>query len=191
MLEYTPQNMGGTMRLGSKNTIFNDKYSSVLRKLYGSPKSVNERHRHRYEINAEYVDRLEAEGMHFVGTDSENERMEIMELADHPYYVGVQFHPEYLSRPLQPSPPFLGLILASKNKLKSYLSGGCKLSPRELSDNSSGLDFHFHSKELSDFFLFIDEGDLMPLKLLNGHTKMNGSLGSRNTSNSSIDDLEK
>lgn len=64
--------------------------------------------------------------------------MEIVELQDHPYYVGVQFHPEYLSRPLKPSPPFLGLILASVGKLQSYLNKGCRLSPRELSDISSG-----------------------------------------------------
>lgn len=76
--------------------------------------------------------------MKFVGTDSEKERMEIMELNDHPYYVAVQFHPEYLSRPLKPSPPFVGLILASVGKLSSYLNNGCKLSPRVLSDNSSG-----------------------------------------------------
>lgn len=64
--------------------------------------------------------------------------MEIVELENHPYYVAVQFHPEYLSRPLKPSPPFVGLILASIGKLKSYLNKGCRLSPREMSDNSSG-----------------------------------------------------
>lgn len=74
----------------------------------------------------------------FVGTDEEEQRMEIVELEDHPYYVGMQYHPEYLSRPLKPSPPFLGLVLASVGKLQSYLNKGCRLSPRELSDNSSG-----------------------------------------------------
>lgn len=110
-------------------------------KLYGSPKSVDERHRHRYEINPTYVERLEEKGLKFVGTDEDKQRMEIVELENHPYYVGVQFHPEYLSRPLKPSPPFLGLILASVNKLQSYLIKGCRMSPRELSDNSSG-EFH-------------------------------------------------
>lgn len=109
----------------------------IAEKLYGSPKSVNERHRHRYEINPKYVAQLEAAGLKFVGTDDENTRMEIVELSDHPYYVGVQYHPEYLSRPLKPSPPFMGLILASVGKLKSYLNKGCRLSPRELSDNNS------------------------------------------------------
>lgn len=67
--------------------------------------------------------------------------MEIVELDGHPYYVATQFHPEYLSRPLKPSPPFLGLILASVGKLKSYLARGCRLSPRQLSDNDSGKKF--------------------------------------------------
>lgn len=68
----------------------------------------------------------------------EETRMEIVELTSHPYYVGVQFHPEYLSRPLKPSPPFMGLVLASAGKLKSYMNRGCRLSPREMSENSSG-----------------------------------------------------
>lgn len=126
---------------------FNQIVCSVLlstEKLYGSPKSVDERHRHRYEINPKYVQQLEEAGLKFVGTDKEVTRMEIVELADHPYYVGVQYHPEYLSRPLKPSPPFLGLILASVGKLRSYLNKGCRLSPREMSDNSSGNYISFN-----------------------------------------------
>lgn len=65
--------------------------------------------------------------------------MEVACIENHPYYVSVQFHPEYLSRPLSPSPPFLGLLLASVGKLKSYLSKGCRLSPRNMSDVSSGM----------------------------------------------------
>ena len=110
----------------------------MAEKLYGSPKEVHERHRHRYEVNPQYVAQLEEAGLKFVGVDEEGKRMEIVELESHPYYVGMQYHPEYLSRPLKPSPPFMGLILASVNKLKSYLNKGCRLSPRELSDNSSG-----------------------------------------------------
>lgn len=64
--------------------------------------------------------------------------MEIAELEGHSYYVATQFHPEYLSRPLKPSPPFLGLILASVGKLKYYVARGCKFSPRQQSDNESG-----------------------------------------------------
>ena len=78
--------------------------------------------------------------MRFVGTDSEKERMEILELDNHPYYVATQYHPEYLSRPLKPSPPFMGFILASVGKLQSYLNQGCRLSPRQTSDESSEDD---------------------------------------------------
>lgn len=73
------------------------------------------------------------------GTDDTEERMEIVELENHPYYVATQFHPEYLSRPLKPSPPFLGLILASVGRLQTFFSRGCKLSPRE-SDDSDYID---------------------------------------------------
>lgn len=116
---------------------------------------MNERHRHRYEINPKYVAQLEESGLKFVGTDEEETRMEIVELSSHPYYVGVQYHPEYLSRPLKPSPPFMGLILASAGKLKSYLNRGCRLSPREMSENSSGelLCIFFLSRKLSNSHL--------------------------------------
>ncbi|KOX75796.1 CTP synthase [Melipona quadrifasciata] len=72
-----------------------------------------------------------------ISHDEDNLRMEIAELEGHSYYVATQFHPEYLSRPLNPSPPFLGLILASIGKLKHYLTKGCKLSPQAISDNES------------------------------------------------------
>lgn len=60
--------------------------------------------------------------------------------ADHPYFVGVQYHPEYLTRPLIPSPPYLGFILASCHKLKEYFSRGCRLSPRASYDFTSDED---------------------------------------------------
>lgn len=84
----------------------------------------------------------------FAGVDVEAERMEILELEKHPYYVAVQFHPEYLSRPMTPSPPFMGLILASKNNLKQYLARGCKLSPRESDYYDSGAIFLLYSFKL-------------------------------------------
>lgn len=74
------------------------------------------------------------------GTDVAGERMEILELAGHPYYVATQYHPEYLSRPLKPSPPFKGLILASVKKLQMYLMRGCKLSPRESDTDSDYIE---------------------------------------------------
>ena len=74
---------------------------------------VLERHRHRFEVNPKYVEQLTAKGLHFIGKDEKGERMEIIELPDHPWFVGVQFHPEYLSRVLQPSKPYLGFVAAS------------------------------------------------------------------------------
>lgn len=114
MPEIDRANMGGTMRLGSRSTVFQDGSDwSKLRKHYGGERIISERHRHRYEVNPEYVESLSEAGLHFIGKDEENVRMEIIELKDHPWYVGVQFHPEYLSRVLQPSKPYLGFISAA------------------------------------------------------------------------------
>ncbi|XP_012268722.2 CTP synthase [Athalia rosae] len=139
MPEYNQGQMGGTMRLGKRRTRFT-RANSVIKQLYGNKDDIEERHRHRYEVNPKYVADLEAAGLKFVGHDENKERMEIIELEGHRYYVGTQYHPEYLSRPLNPSPPFLGLILASVGKLQAYLARGCRLSPRQLSDNDSDED---------------------------------------------------
>ena len=77
---------------------------------------VDERHRHRYEVNPTMVSDLERRGLRFVGKDESGQRMEIVELKDHPYFVAGQFHPEFKSRPGKPSPLFLGLILASSGQ---------------------------------------------------------------------------
>jgi CTP synthase len=79
---------------------------------------VEERHRHRYEVNPDYVDRLEQAGLNFIGKDDTGKRMEIVELKDHPWYVGVQFHPEYQSKVLDPSRPYLGFVAASAGCLE-------------------------------------------------------------------------
>jgi len=79
---------------------------------------IEERHRHRYEVNPDYVDRLEQAGLDFIGKDDTGKRMEIVELTDHPWYVGVQFHPEYQSKVLDPSPPYLGFFAASAGCLE-------------------------------------------------------------------------
>ena len=115
MPEIDKMQLGGTMRLGLRPTVFQDGSEwSKMRRLYGADRQqILERHRHRYEVNPAYVDRLTAQGISFVGKDDKGERMEILELRDHPWYVGVQFHPEYLSRVLHPSKPYLGLVAAS------------------------------------------------------------------------------
>ncbi|KAL0420095.1 UNVERIFIED_CONTAM: CTP synthase [Sesamum radiatum] len=107
MPEGSKTHMGSTMRLGSRRTLFQTP-DCLTAKLYHSSEYVDERHRHRYEVNPDMVSILEESGLKFVGKDETGKRMEIVELADHPFYVGVQFHPEFKSRPGRPSPPFLG-----------------------------------------------------------------------------------
>lgn len=114
MPEIDKKNMGGTMRLGSRLTVFQSGSTwSKVRELYSQKDAISERHRHRYEVNPKYIERINKRGLHFVGTDEDGLRMEIIELNDHPWYVGVQFHPEYQSRVLQPSRPFLGFVSAA------------------------------------------------------------------------------
>lgn len=120
MPEVSRTHMGNTMRLGSRKTLFCTPHC-ITSKLYGNSEYVNERHRHRYEVNPNLVGALEEAGLKFVGRDETGERMEILELPGHPYYVGVQFHPEFKSRPGRPSAPFLGLILAATRQLEGYL----------------------------------------------------------------------
>eukprot|EP00124_Ichthyophonus_hoferi_P005527 Ihof_evm1s825 gene=Ihof_evmTU1s825 len=111
MPEGSKEYMGGTMRLGQRKTIFTSR-GCLMDKMYGEKEFILERHRHRYEVNPEMVPELEKNGMRFVGRDETGKRMEIMELDNHPFYVAVQYHPELLSRPLRPSPVFLGFVLA-------------------------------------------------------------------------------
>ncbi len=114
MPEGSKESMGGTMRLGSRTTHFQPGSEfSKLRALYGDVSVVEERHRHRYEVNPDFVEELEKAGLNFIGKDETGQRMEIIELKDHPYFVGLQYHPEYLSRPLSPSRPILGFVSAS------------------------------------------------------------------------------
>lgn len=121
MPEHHTGQMGGTMRLGLRESVFQT-HDSVLRKLYGNQDVIQERHRHRYEVNPACVDELEKMGLRFVAKDTTLQRMEVLELAEHPYFVAVQYHPEYISRPLRPSPPYYGLILAATGQLDNHLS---------------------------------------------------------------------
>ena len=116
MPEISKTHLGGTMRLGSRPTLWQHD-GSTIRALYGRGDAVDERHRHRYEVNPDLIERIEEAGLVFVGKDESGQRCEIFELNDHPYYVGVQFHPEFKSRPGRPSPPFLGLLKAASGQL--------------------------------------------------------------------------
>jgi len=112
MPEISKTHMGGTMRLGTKPTPFLVE-DCKMKRLYGNQPHVDERHRHRYEVNPELITKIEEAGLIYVGKDETGQRCEIMELENHPFYVGTQYHPEFKSRPGRPSPPFLGLLKAS------------------------------------------------------------------------------
>ena len=99
--------MGGTMRLGAHETEI--KPGTLAQRLYGD--ACVERHRHRYEVNPAYIERLESEGLVFSGTAGP--RMEILERDDHPFFFGTQFHPEFRSRPDRASPAFVGFLDAA------------------------------------------------------------------------------
>ena len=127
MPEIDKETMGGTMRLGARITKFTHKHANgemaTLQLLYKRKDQVSERHRHRYEVNPDVVDEIHAKGLVFVGRDETGTRMEVAELPrnEHPYYVGCQYHPEFQSRPLAPSPPFHGLVLAACGMLDDYI----------------------------------------------------------------------
>ncbi len=112
MPEISKTHLGGTMRLGSRPTLFQVD-SCEIKLLYGDEEYVDERHRHRYEVNPDCVDAIESNGLIFVGKDRSGQRCEIFELKSHPYFVGTQYHPEFKTRPNRPSPPFLGLLKAA------------------------------------------------------------------------------
>ncbi len=114
-------NYGGTMRLGAWPAVLAK--GSVAATAYGAGK-ISERHRHRYEVNPEYVDRLRKGGVVFSGTSPDGRLMEIMELSQttHPFFVGTQFHPELLSRPFAPHPLFAAFMKASAQRASKKAS---------------------------------------------------------------------
>jgi CTP synthase len=103
--------LGGTMRLGSYPCSIVDK-NSLLYKAYGS-ELVDERHRHRYEFNNMYREQLANAGMKFTGVSPDGRLVEAVELENHPWFVGVQYHPEFKSRPAKPHPLFRDFIEAA------------------------------------------------------------------------------
>jgi len=103
-------NLGGTMRLGAYDALLKD--GSKIAEIYGSL-TISERHRHRYEVNMAYKEQLEAVGMIVSGTSPDGLLPETIELSDHPWYIGVQFHPELKSKPLDPHPLFSSFIEAA------------------------------------------------------------------------------
>lgn len=101
---------GGTMRLGAWDCILET--GTMTRKMYGKQK-ISERHRHRYEFNNEYRQLLEKSGLVISGTSPDGKLVEIVEIKDHPFFIGTQFHPELKSRPIDPHPLFMGFVEAA------------------------------------------------------------------------------
>ena len=114
-IKGTNQDLGGTMRLGSYDAELQN--NSLIRKIYKS-KTIKERHRHRYEVNINYKNQFEKKGLNFSGNSPDMNLPEIIELKNHPWFIGVQFHPEFKSRPLTPHPLFSSFIKAAKNHKK-------------------------------------------------------------------------
>ena len=114
-IKGTDKDLGGTMRLGSYDAeLLNN---SLIRNIYKS-RIIKERHRHRYEVNINYKNQFEKKGLIFSGNSPDKKLPEIIELKNHPWFIGVQFHPEFKSRPLSPHPLFSSFIKAAKNHKK-------------------------------------------------------------------------
>ncbi|MCE1237474.1 MAG: CTP synthase [Hyphomicrobiales bacterium] len=105
--------LGGTMRLGAYEARL--EAGSKIAEIYGRTE-ISERHRHRYEVNVAYRDALEAAGLHFAGMSPNGVLPETVEIADHPWFIGVQYHPELKSRPFEPHPLFTSFIAAAKEQ---------------------------------------------------------------------------
>jgi CTP synthase len=103
--------LGGTMRLGAYPAVLAE--GSLVRRLYDGEPEIHERHRHRYEVNVNFKEQLEATGMRFSGMSPDGVLPEIVEIPRHPWFVGVQYHPELKSKPFAPHPLFAGFIAAA------------------------------------------------------------------------------
>lgn len=105
------KDMGATMRLGSCDSLVHP--GTLAASLYGGEQTIKERHRHRYEFNPAYLEQLKEAGLIISSISAEEGLVEIIELADHPFYIGAQFHPEFQSKPNRPHPLFSGFVKAS------------------------------------------------------------------------------
>jgi len=112
IIKGTDKNLGGTMRLGLYEAKLRN--NSAIKNIYKSS-IIKERHRHRYEVNINLMQKFENKGLMFSGISPDNKLPEIIELKNHPWFIGVQFHPEFKSRPLNPHPLFSSFIKAAKS----------------------------------------------------------------------------
>ena len=128
--------LGGTMRLGSWPCKLAE--TSFVYGAYGT-REIQERHRHRYEFNREYEERLKAAGLRITGETPDNTYVEICEIADHPWYLGCQFHPEFKSKPMEPHPLFKAFIGAAYEYHQRLLRPGAESRDRAETTYSHGL----------------------------------------------------
>jgi len=110
-------NLGGTMRLGAQTGKLVP--GTKTRRAYGN-EEIHERHRHRYEFNNNYLQRLQDAGLVISGLSVDNELVEMVELSDHPWFIGCQFHPEFKSKPFAPHVLFKAFIKAAHEHAKNY-----------------------------------------------------------------------
>ena len=115
-IKGSEKNLGGTMRLGLYDAVL--KNNSLISKIYSENK-IKERHRHRYEVNIKYKEDFEKKGLIFSALSPDGMLPEIIELNEHPWFVGVQFHPEFKSRPFTPHPLFSSFIKAAETNRRN------------------------------------------------------------------------
>jgi CTP synthase len=115
------EEMGGTMRLGAYECVLEE--GSLAHQVYGKTR-ISERHRHRYEFNQEYASLLNEHGLRLSGRTPDGKFVEIAEIPDHPWFLAVQYHPEFKSRPLSPHPLFREFIGAAFRYKKGRLGSG-------------------------------------------------------------------
>jgi CTP synthase len=120
--------MGGTMRLGLYPCVLQP--GTIAQRAYGT-NEVEERHRHRFELNNAYREVLQSAGMRFSGISPDGRLIEIAELSDHPFMLGTQFHPEFQSRPKRPHPLFMAFLEAVSKK--AAVSDAIKIEPSQVS----------------------------------------------------------
>ena len=128
------EEMGGTMRLGAWSCVL--KEGSLAAKAYGKTE-ISERHRHRYEFNREYETQLTGAGLKLTGTTPDATYVEIVELPDHPFFLGCQFHPEFKSKPLEPHPLFREFVIASYKNRRQHLTPEADEAPTLTNNLSS------------------------------------------------------
>jgi CTP synthase len=121
------EEMGGTMRLGAYPCRLQD--GTLARRIYGNAAEISERHRHRYEVNQKYLPTLKEHGLVISGLSPDGKFVEMIELPDHPWYLGCQFHPEYKSKPTEPHPLFVSYIAAALHHQKERLHGDTLPAP--------------------------------------------------------------